>query len=298
MLMAFMPAYTKTDWTCDMALNISNYEYEHLYNEFLAILTRARELYMELKSASQPVTVRQKGGKANYVTDIDLQIQRFLYDNIKAVCPNADFLMEEKEDYIAAFKSLGELFIIDPIDGTNNCMHGYASAAISLAYVRNKDLCFGAVYALESDELFFAIKGGGAYLNGQGISVSNKKLEQGLVCMGTAPYNRECSDISFKIAQEMFNCSEDVRRLGSAAIEICNVACGRAEVFYEIRLLPWDYAAAMLILSEAGGRLTTFYGKEPLLNEATSILATNGITHDRAMDIIKYYLKPLKEATI
>ena len=135
----------------------------------------------------------------------------------------------------------------------------------------------GVVYNPYSDEMFTAVKGEGAYLNGVPIHVSSQPLENGIVLFGTAPYYEELSRQSFDMAYQYFKKALDVRRSGSAAIDLCSVAAGRAEVFFELRLAPWDFAAGALIVEEAGGKVTTVQGEAPTFSEGCSILATNGI---------------------
>ena len=200
-------------------------------------------------------------GKCNYVTNMDLSIQSFLCERLGKLYPSAKFIAEENNGPSEKFNCRDDFFIIDPIDGTTNCLHNYASCAVCVAYVSGGETLFGAVYSLADDELFYAAAGCGAYLNGRGVRVSNNGLERSLVCIGTASHDYGLLNDTFLIARDMFNGAEDVRRSGSAALDICNVACGRAEVFYEMRLYPWDYAAAQLILLEAGGKATDFYGQ-------------------------------------
>ena len=133
----------------------------------------------------------------------------------------------------------------------------------------------GVVYNPYIDEVFTAVKGQGAFLNGKPIHVSSQPLENGVVIFGTAPYYEELAKASFDMAYEYFCKALDVRRSGSAALDLCNIAAGRAELFFELRLCPWDYAAGSLIVEEAGGVVTTIDGGEITLNESCGVLATN-----------------------
>lgn len=259
------------------------------FDGILEAVRQARTLFIQERE--QIACISTKQGKCNYVTNLDLNIQSFLCERLGRLYPSAKFIAEENSAASIPFNSRDEFFIIDPIDGTTNCLHGYASCAVCVAYVCNGKAAFGAVYSLADDELFYAAAGSGAYLNGRRIRVSDHNLERSLVCIGTASHDFGLLEDTFLIAREMCNQSEDVRRSGSAALDICSVASGRAEVFYEMRLYPWDYAAAALILNEAGGRVSDFYGNTPAYEGVTSLLATNGVVHDRAREIILRHWK-------
>ena len=135
----------------------------------------------------------------------------------------------------------------------------------------------GAVYNPYLNEMYTAVKGEGAYLNGSPIHVSSQPLENGIVLFGTAPYYEELGRKSFEMAYTYFKKALDVRRSGSAAFDLCCVAAGRAEVYFELCLSPWDFAAGALIVEEAGGKVTTVEWQHPTLSVKCSILATNGI---------------------
>ncbi len=259
------------------------------FDGVLSIVKQARTLFMQ--GRNEVTCVSSKQGKCNYVTNMDLSIQSFLCERLGKLYPSAKFIAEENNGPSEKFNCRDDFFIIDPIDGTTNCLHNYASCAVCVAYVSGGETLFGAVYSLADDELFYAAAGCGAYLNGRGVRVSNNGLERSLVCIGTASHDYGLLNDTFLIARDMFNGAEDVRRSGSAALDICNVACGRAEVFYEMRLYPWDYAAAQLILLEAGGKATDFYGRGLNYEDITSLLATNGVVHSRAQEIILRHWK-------
>ncbi len=254
------------------------------FADILAVVRQARTLF--LKGRNAVACVSSKQGKCNYVTNMDLDIQSYLCEQLKRLYPAAKFIAEENNGTSEKFNYHDEFFIIDPIDGTTNCLHDYASCAVCVAYVLGGETLFGAVYSLADDELFYAAAGCGAYLNGKSIHVSGNTFERSLVCIGTASHDYDLLNNTFLIARDMCQAAEDVRRSGSAALDICNVACGRAEVFYEMRLFSWDYAAAALILQEAGGWVSDFYGSSLNYENITSLLATNRIVHPRAQEII------------
>ena len=125
--------------------------------------------------------------------------------------------------------------------------------------------------------MYTAVKDEGAFLNGSGIKVSDRSLDDGLVIIGTAPYYKELNQKSFDLAFNYFQNALDIRRSGSSALDLCSIAAGRAEVFFELRLSPWDYAAGSLIVKEAGGIVTTAEGKSLTFDGPCSVVATNGV---------------------
>ena len=135
----------------------------------------------------------------------------------------------------------------------------------------------GAIYNPYLDEMFTAMRGQGAFCNGKRIHVSSEPLENGLVIFGTSPYNEELSERSFKLAYSYFKKSIDIRRTGSAALDMCSVAAGRAELFFELSLSPWDYAAGALIVEEAGGIVTDIDGNALVYGRKSSVLARNNV---------------------
>lgn len=216
--------------------------------------------------------VMEKDTAANLVTSSDLAVQHFLVDHLSGIMPDAGFLCEEDD--------LGDLnheyvWIVDPIDGTANYARGIDHCAVSIALAKGGEVIAGVVYSPWRNELFHAEKGSGAFLNGSLIKASERPFKDGLFCTAMSTYRKEfaktCSDIIFDIYMR----SNDVRRFGSAAIELCMVALGKIELFFEMRLQPWDYAAASLILSEAGGVSCGFDGGPLSLSNPSLTLAAN-----------------------
>lgn len=211
-----------------------------------------------------------KAGKGNFVTDYDSRIQKILEKRLLELMPEAVFLGEEDQmDHTDI--SHGYAFIVDPIDGTTNFTRGLDTSCISVALARDGRPVLGVVYNPYRRETFHALKGEGAYLNGRRISASRRSLEEGLILFGTAPYNEELARRSFEVAYRYMSHAQDLRRSGSAAIDLCTVACGRAEFFFELSLCPWDYAAGALIVEEAGGSVCD--------------LAGNPLTYDRKQTV-------------
>ena len=157
-----------------------------------------------------------------------------------------------------------------------NFIKDYHVSAISAGLAKDGEKYIGVVYNPYLDEMFTAERGKGAFLNGRPIHVSRNPLSEGIVLFGTAPYYEELSKKSFQMAYAYFKKALDVRRSGSAAIDLCSIAAGRAELFFELRLSPWDFAAGALIVEEAGGVVTTVEGGAVTLGQKCSVLATNG----------------------
>lgn len=229
-----------------------------------------------LKEADRSrVRIDAKEGHANFVTTYDKRLQEELQKRLQRIVPESVFVGEE-EDLHASIEK-GVAFIVDPIDGTTNFIKDYQCSCISVGMTVDGAQSVGIVYQPYLDEMFLAERGKGAYRNGERIHVSDQPLKNGVVLFGTAPYYEELSEKSFAMAYEYFRKSLDVRRSGSAAIDLCNVACGRAELYFELLLSPWDYAAGSLIVEEAGGKVTTVEGTPLSFNQPCSLKATNGI---------------------
>jgi len=227
-----------------------------------------------------------KGGVANFVTFYDVKTQNVLIDGFKKIIPDACFFAEEQDNsYVDYNNSL--CFFIDPIDGTTNFIHDMKMSAVSVALSDKGEVVFGAVYNPWTDEMFSAKKGSGAFLNDKRITVSDRSLDKALVAFGTAPYDREilAKDFFPVLYRVFMNCA-DIRRSGSAALDICYVACGRTDAFFETVLSPWDFAAGKVIVEEAGGKVTSFDGKELSAGKKTSVLCTNNVLHEIMLGLI------------
>jgi myo-inositol-1(or 4)-monophosphatase len=221
------------------------------------------------------LNISKKPGINNYVTKYDKNIQEYLRNNLLKIIPNSSFIGEENGDYNKGLN--GYKFIVDPIDGTTNFVQRFNISAISVALLHGEEVIIGVCYNPYSKEIYKAIKGKGAYLNNQRIHVSNKNLNAGIVICGLAPYYDNLREQALIIQNKFVRYASDYRRFGSAVIEICSIASGKAEVYFELKLMTWDYAAASLILEEAGGKITTLDNKPIQYQEPSSILASNGI---------------------
>lgn len=228
--------------------------------------------------------VREKG-LADFVTQADLTVQRTLAQRLKELWPEIGFMGEEEgADRVCQDRPM---WILDPIDGTNNLIHDYRESAVSLALWDGEQVVMGVVYNPFLHEVYSATLGRGARCNGRSIRCSVRPdLAHSLAIFGTCPYEKERADQVFDRAKALFLRSEDLRRSGSAALELCRVAAGRAELYFEYDLKPWDYAAGGLIVKEAGGRCTALDGSPLPLVRNGDVLASNGLVHREAVELL------------
>ncbi len=214
-------------------------------------------------------------GVADLVTEYDTRIQEQLAVGLKKIMPEAKFIGEEGSSDELTDDSYA--FIVDPIDGTTNFIKDYHMSAISVALLKGREAVAGVVYNPYLDEIFYAIKGQGAFCNGKRISVSSQPMSNALVLFGTSPYKKELFKKTTEILAEYFYEALDIRRCGSAALDLCSVACGRAELYFELQVSPWDFAAGKLLVEEAGGVVTTLDGAPLSFEGKTTILAKNNV---------------------
>lgn len=241
-----------------------------MLERIVAAVKKAGEIY---KSAGADKGVEEKGSAVNLVTKYDKMIQDFLVDELLKIVPDAHFLDEEGEGDNKLTD--GYCFIIDPIDGTTNFIKGFQHSAISVGLAYNKEPVIGVVLDPDLDNIFYAEKGKGAFLNGKPIHVSSCDMEHSLVLFGTCPYEHELAKKTFAVTEEVFYNALEVRRGGSAALDICYVASGKSDLYYELILRPWDWAGATVILNEAGGIATTCDGNAVDLDKITSYCCGN-----------------------
>lgn len=227
------------------------------------------QIILTADRAQQATEVKE--GRANFVTAYDKAVQEALRERLLRILPEAHFVGEEEDIHESI--AHGYAFIVDPIDGTTNFIKDYKVSAISVALTCGGEQELGVVYNPYLDEMFCAQRGKGASCNGVPIYVSDKPLSQGLTLFGSAPYYPELIDDSFRLLRSCFDRSLDVRRSGSAALDLCAIAAGRAELYFELKLQPWDYAAGSLIVREAGGTVTRVEGGDIDLTQGCSVLA-------------------------
>lgn len=237
---------------------------------------------MLLEAENQDKEIREKEGTANFVTQYDVALQRYLQEQCAQLLPEAGFLGEEGPSQKRVLQRL--VFIVDPIDGTTNFIHRYRHSAVSIALAEEGRVLLGAVCNPYTNEIFSAERNKGARRNGKPIQVSGRSLSEALVCFGTSPYAPELARSSFALAEELFARAADLRRSGSAALDLCSVAAGQCELSFELTLQPWDFAAASLIVEEAGGKVSRLDGSALDLLAANSVLAANAVCYEEFMN--------------
>ena len=218
------------------------------------------------------VLAETKTGHRDVVTEYDRRVQELLMDRLSAAVPGAVFFCEENEQQ--GDLKAEHVFIIDPIDGTMNFVRGFHHSAISVAYMRSGVIRAASVYNPYAEECFSALAGEGAWCNGRPIHAGALPLSESVVCCGTAPYSPQLADSTFALMKKAFLASLDIRREGSAALDMCSAAAGRAGVYFEPTVSLLDIAAGLLLMQEAGGVCCRLDGSPvPLDGSKTSILA-------------------------
>lgn len=236
------------------------------------------------KGAGTSFRIHMKG-PVNPVTDVDLAIEKKLMSLIRGNFPEHRILSEESPPMKG---SSGYRWIVDPLDGTINFAHNLPLSSVSIGVEKDGVMILGGVYNPMLNELFFAEKGNGAFLNGKRIRVSpEKKLIKSLLVTGF-PYDRQDkAEFYLAFVRSMMEKCTGLRRLGSAAMDLAYVACGRFEAFWEFNLQPWDVAAGILLVEEAGGKVTNYSHQPVLVDRPIQLLASNGGVHEEILDIFK-----------
>ncbi len=253
----------------------------------IKIINEAGKIILNQKEVTSSADIDEKAGDANFVTVFDVAVQGYLIGEISKAIPNAVFVAEEQENDYTCLQN-EYCFVIDPIDGTTNFIHGYKHSSISVAMFSHGEVVLGAVYDPYLNEMFYAVRGNGAFLNGEPIRVSKNGLDKAVCLFGTSPYYKaELADKTFNTVRTLFLTCADVRRSGSAALDLAYIAAGRCDIFYEARLSPWDFAAGVLLITEAGGTVTQADGKAIDFIGPVSILAANTLCHKKALELVK-----------
>jgi myo-inositol-1(or 4)-monophosphatase len=256
-----------------------------LCSETVALVKEAGSFIRKEAKGFDISKIEYKGRSNDLVSYVDKETEKILVAGLRKILPKAGFIGEEGASEEGQD---GLQWVIDPLDGTTNFLHGMPSFSISVGLIQGKDILIGVVYEINLDECFYAWKAGGAFLNGNKISISSvNELQKSLIATGF-PYSlRGKTDEYFEIIKHMVNHSHGLRRLGSAAVDLCYVACGRFEAYFEFNLHIWDIAAGILIVEEAGGKITDYSGGDDFLYGKELLAA--GAIHGEALAIIKKY---------
>ena len=257
-----------------------------MLEQIKSLAKEAGKIFLEATSA----TVSAKAGVGNFVTDYDVRVQALIFQRLKEIHPQAALMGEEDAQHTADLS--GDCFIVDPLDGTQNFINGYQHSCVSIGMTRAGEPVLGVVYDPYLDELFWAEKGGGAYCNGRPIKTSAAPLSESVLLFGCSSYNREQTDLTFRLLRELFDRALDLRSSGSAALDLCYVASGRVNLFFEYQLSPWDYCAGSLILTEAGGRVSQLTGAPLDMENGGSVLAAGWNAYEEALEVSRACLNP------
>jgi myo-inositol-1(or 4)-monophosphatase len=223
-------------------------------------------------------------GESDLVTIVDKRAEEILVDALGIILPEAGFFTEEKT---VSQEEKEYMWVIDPIDGTTNFVHGIPHYSISIALQKNHETLFGLVYEITHDECFYAIKNSGAFMNGQPIRVSNNtQLMDCALATGFPPAKFELLEQYLQSMRVLLPACRTIRRMGSAAVDLAYVACGRFDGFFEYGLHAWDIAAGALLVAEAGGTITDFKGDKNY-QASREIVATNSKIDTDLTTIIK-----------
>jgi myo-inositol-1(or 4)-monophosphatase len=259
--------------------------------ELLTARRAAAEAALLLRGRSGAERVRSKA-RADLVTEVDEASERAVVERIRDVFPGDAIVAEE---FSASAELSGRTWIVDPLDGTANYVHSHPFTCVSIAFWDAEGPAVGVVHAPFLGEVYHAVRGGGAFLNDEPIRVS-EVADGGASLLGTGfPFKAGKGDpeIYFRLVSEMVLSTHGVRRAGSAALDLAYVAAGRLDGFFEIGLSPWDLAAGVLLVREAGGRVTGWPGdREPPVRTGR-LIATNGAIHAWAEERIGRYVPAL-----
>jgi len=250
------------------------------------VLTLCREAgQVMLDGLGGSLEVMRKG-EVDLVTEVDLAVERMIAEAIRDEFPEHSVVGEEGWDEEEA-READHTWFVDPLDGTTNYVHGYPMFCVSLALAHRGEVLAGGVYDPLRDELFYAEKGGGATLNGEGIAVSGTDgLISSLLSTGF-PYQRATiPDNNVALFSKLVTRIQGVRRSGSLALDLAYVAAGRLDGHWELHVKPWDTAAGGLLVREAGGRISGMSG-EPWSPFESHIVATNGVIHDELLAVLR-----------
>lgn len=252
-------------------------------------IAAAREAGALIRAAWRERRLVEHKGAVDLVTETDRQAEACIVRRLREAFPEHRIIAEESAsgDRLEPPRRGLPVWYVDPLDGTTNFAHGFPQVAVSIALGDGPELLVGVVYDPLRDEMFTATQGRGAFLNGKGIRVSRTaSIADALVATGF-PYDRRAwADYYLGFVERVMRSAQGVRRLGAAALDLCWVACGRLDAFWEWKLQPWDVAAGTVIVREAGGRVTDFTGG-PFDLFSDQILASNGRVHEAMVEILQ-----------
>ena len=245
-------------------------------------IAREAGSYIRKERAGFSVEKVERKHAHDYVSYVDKGSEQLIVKALRELLPEAGFITEEGS---AGHTDEQFVWVVDPLDGTTNFIHGFAPYAVSIALCKGRQIVVGVVYEIVSDECFYAWQGGGAWVNGQSLHVGKSEINDALLCL-QLPYNSDSYKPVIKhLIDYFYGNVGSIRMIGSAAIALCYVAAGRLDAYAERYIGQWDYMAGALIVQEAGGRVTNYAGEDYFM-EGDSVVATNGIVHQNLLNAI------------
>jgi myo-inositol-1(or 4)-monophosphatase len=265
----------------------------------LSVCRVAREAgaYIKKERASFSLDKVERKHAHDYVSYVDKGSEQMIVKALRKILPEAGFITEEgttKDDVRGQKKNVSDVspqpsdftWVVDPLDGTTNFIHGFAPYAVSIALCKGREIVIGVVYEIVSDECFYAWQNGGAFVNEEPLHVGTSAINDALLCL-QLPYNSDAyKPIITRLLNRFYGNVGSIRMLGSAAIALCYVAAGRLDAYAERYIGQWDYMAGALIVKEAGGRVTNYAGDDYFM-EGDSIVATNSVVHQDLLEAVR-----------
>jgi myo-inositol-1(or 4)-monophosphatase len=254
----------------------------------IEIIAKQTAEYIMKESLCFDISIVERKGLNDFVSYVDLGAEKMLVGNLGRLLPEAGFNVEEST---SVKKGTRYCWIVDPLDGTTNFLHGVHPFSVSIALKEYDEIVAGVVYEAGGMESFTGWKNGGAWLNGKRIKVSKaQKLSDSLVATGFPFKDFTRLSSYLKCLEHMMRNTHGVRRMGSASVDLAYVACGRFDAFFEYGLNLWDVAAGILLLREAGGRISDFSGNEKDVS-GIEIIAANNLMYSEFLEIVSNFMK-------
>ena len=251
----------------------------------LTVCKVAREAgaYINKERANFSLDKVERKHAHDYVSYVDKRSEQLIVKALRELLPEAGYITEEGS---AGHTDEQYVWVVDPLDGTTNFIHGFAPYAVSIALCKGHEIVIGVVYEIVSDECFYAWKDGKAWINEQPLHVGKSEINDALLCL-QLPYNSDAyKPVIKRLIQHFYGHVGSIRMIGSAAMALCYVAAGRLDAYAERYIGRWDYMAGALIVKEAGGRVTNYAGDDYFM-EGDSVVATNGVVHEDLLEAIR-----------
>ena len=250
-----------------------------------SVIETARQAGSYIRNESEKFNIKsvQHKGINDFVSYVDIEAEKLIVEKLKTLIPEAGFITEEE-----TIRSVKKEYnwVIDPLDGTTNFIHGLPPYSVSIALTYNDEPMIGVIHEIKSGEVFSAVKSGGAFLNKRPISVSERpSLNESLIGTGFPYKDYTLLEPYLNSLKYFIENTQGVRRQGSAAVDLAHVACGRLDAFYEYMLNPWDVTAGILLIREAGGVVSDFKGNKTKLTGA-EIVASNQLVYKEFLNTI------------